>query len=252
MLRNDPAVRLVDARAEAAYRTAHLPGAVNLPARDLNAPVAGVRRLVGGEVLAARLRELGIGAGPVVIYGARGGSDAAHVWWTLHAYGHASVQLLDGGIEAWQAEGHPTTAEVRDHPEPEELFEPALEDARSIGLRELAARLNDPDLVILDTRSPTEYHGVDVAAKRGGHVPGARLLPWEAALGDDWRLKPEAELRERLEAVLGAPEVVTYCQSGVRAAHTYAVLKMLGHANVRLYLESWGEWGNLDETPIAR
>ena len=109
----------------------------------------------------------------------------------------------------------------------------------------------DTGLAALDTRAEGEFLGVDVSAKRGGHIPGALLRPWDGALEDDLLLKPEAELRAFLAALFDAPEVAIYCQSGVRAAHGYAVLLALGHPRPRLYLRSWAEWGNQDDTPVS-
>lgn len=243
---------VVDARPERLFLAGHLPGAVAMPARELNAPADGVRRLVGPERLEALAERLGIPAGPVVVVGSRGGADAAHVWWTLHAYGHAGVRLLDGGHEAWVAAGgalEPGPSSPR--PTTGDRFVPELQPDRAIGLDELRARLEDPDLLLLDTRDPLEYRGELVAGRRGGHLPGARLYPWTDALGSDGTLADEAELRTSLAPALAAPEVGLYCQSGVRAAHTYAVLRALGHEGVRLYLGSWGEWGDRTDVPVA-
>lgn len=207
--------------------------------------------MIAEDQLEQKLTHLGIGREPIVIYGAKGGADAAHVWWTLQAYGHPAVYLLDGGIEAWHAAGLPVGNETPTPVTIEEPFKPTFDPAAVIELTELSARLEDPNLVLLDTRSAEEYRGEDVAAKRGGHIPGAQLLPWDDLLGSDLRLHATERLRTRLAAFMEATEVATYCQSGVRAAHTYAVLKALGHPKPRLYLASWAEWGNLDETPIA-
>ena len=244
------ALAFIDARAEQAYHAEHLPGAVNLPARSLHPPSGGVRQRIAPHALELRLGALGIGAEPVAVYGARGGSDAAHVWWTLHAYGHPAAMLLDGGIEAWQARGLPLSAEPSSPPVPTP-FALRFEPAAAIGLAELLDRLDDSDLALLDTRAASEFLGEDVTTKRGGHIPGAVLRPWDDSLEGDGRLRAERELRHLLAPAFAAPEVAIYCQSGVRAAQTYAVLLALGHPRPRLYLESWAEWGELDHTPIS-
>lgn len=245
---------LVDARSARAFAEGHLPEAVSWPARDLHPTKAGVRTLTSPWDLAAALEARGLGADPIVIYGGRGGADAAHLWWTLGSYGHPAMYLLNGGIEAWQREGLPIEEGTTDarRPGPTTPFSPRQEPSNLVRREELQARLDDGRLYLLDTRDAEEYSGSLVAAARGGHVPGAVHLDWRAALTEDGSLRPEAELREALAPELDAPEVVTYCQSGVRAAHTLAVLTHLGHACTRLYLGSWGEWGNRDDTPVQR
>ncbi len=242
---------IVDARSERHYRSGHLPAAVNVPARSLNPPVEGVRHLISGRDLERRLTDLGIGAEPTVVYGSRGGADAAHVWWTLQAYGHPAVTLLDGGVEVWQAAGLPLTQEAAEPARTTLPFTATLNPFSQIDREELIQRLDNPDLSLLDTRTDTEFSGQDFATARGGHLPGALLRPWDDTLETDWRLKSEAELRSFFAPLFATPEVAIYCQSGVRAAHSYAVLEALGHPGPRLYLRSWAEWGNLDHLPIA-
>lgn len=243
---------LIDARSARAYVVGHIPGAMNLPAQGLNAPEGGVRQLVSMGDLKVQLRNLGIGEEAVIVYGGKGGSDAAHVWWTLHAYSHPKLFLLDGGIEAWRAAGLELSTDLPSPKTPQKEFQPKLQPHRFIDQEELKSRLDDPKLTIIDTRSPGEYQGEDMFAERGGHIPGAYLFPWDEALAETWTLKQDDVLTAALKQALDAPEVVLYCQSGIRAAHTYAVLHKLGHPNPRLYLGSWGEWGNREENPVAK
>ena len=250
--RSEEPPKLVDARAERAYREGHLPGAVQIDARSLNAPKEGVRQLITLEGLKAVFEARGLGSGPIVVYGAKGGTDAAHVWWTLETYGHPAVFLLDGGVEAWLAAGEPLASREPEPTAPASPFEPVLDESRFISGDELKGRLDDPNLAIVDTRSRDEFEGKDVFAERGGHIPGAVLRSWDEMLEENLRLLSSTKLRENLEPLLTAPEVAVYCQSGVRAAHTYAVLKGLGHPNPRLYLGSWSEWGNRDGRPVAQ
>lgn len=248
--RQETPFRLVDARPFEAYVSAHAEGAAPLPAATLNPVVGGVRTIVAPGALARTLRHAGADAAPLVVYGSRGSPDAAHVAWTLRAHGHPATYVLDGSLDDLVGAGL-DVARGHDTPEsPVHPFEPAP-TRRRIEADELANRLDDPDLYLLDTRREDEVTGRTRAAPRGGHVPGAVHLDWRDALAPDGRLQP----RDRLEALfaepLAAPEVATYCQSGVRAAHTALLLEHLGHARVRMYLSSWGEWGGRPDTPVA-
>jgi len=246
--------RFLDARGRKKFEEGHLPGAVNLPAATLNPAQSGAPRLVAPERLKARLDELGVGAGAVIIYGSRGGADAAHVWWTLYAYGHRAALILDGGIDAWIDAGGEIerASETETNPPPPDPapFVPRLDTDAIMTGAELRRRLHDPALAILDTRSQAEYSGREVAARRGGHIPGARLYSWDSSIDEHLRLRPREQIRAGLAEPMRHPEIVTYCQSGVRAAHTFAVLTMLGHGRPRLYLASWAEWGNSSDMPV--
>jgi len=118
--------------------------------------------------------------------------------------------------------------------------------------RAVKERLGTPDAVIVDTRSDDEYCGIAVRAARGGAVPGAVHLEWTRNLGPDGTFKRPDELRAMYEHAGVTPdrEVVTYCQGGYRAAHTYLALRLLGYPRVRNYIGSWREWGDRVDLPI--
>jgi thiosulfate/3-mercaptopyruvate sulfurtransferase len=117
------------------------------------------------------------------------------------------------------------------------------------------SNLATPSVFVLDARSRGEYVGEDVRAARGGHVPGAVNLDWVLNLeeGAGGTFLGETELREMYDSigVSNQGETVTLCQTGVRAAHTYFVLRNLGYDNVRMYDGSWAEWGNDASAPIV-
>lgn len=120
----------------------------------------------------------------------------------------------------------------------------------------ILSRLGQDDLALLDTRSPSEYAGLDVRAARGGHIPGAVNMNWTDAmdLGNHLRFKPDATLRDMLGNLGITPdkEVIVYCQTHHRSAHTYMVLKHLGYPLVRGYPGAWSEWGNDPHLPVEQ
>ena len=187
---------------------------------------------------------------PVVVYDDTSGIRAARAFWFLEFFGHPSARVLDGGFNAWAKHGLPVTQEAH-KPTPTEWT--GLRDKEILaGWREVKARLGSPDAVIVDTRSDGEFCGTNVRAARGGAVPGAVHLEWTNNLGPDGTFKPLNELRKMYEHAGVTPdrEVVTYCQGGYRAAHSYLALRLLGYPRVRNYIGSWKEWGDRVDLPI--
>ncbi len=225
-----------------------LPGAVHLD----YASIVGAQPPAMG--LAPDSRQLGealsaIGLTPdqhVVAYDNLAGAKACRFLWTLDLVGHTRGSLLDGGLGAWLREGNPTAR--RFGQPPPSGFKVTLQ-ADPIADRDyVLAHLDDPDVVILDTRTPAEFGG--------GHIRGAVNLDWSFAIEveRDSRLKPQAVLRQVLEEVGVKPdkEVITHCVVHLRSAHTYVVLKALGYPRIRGYPGSWSEWGNTPGLPAER
>ncbi len=187
---------------------------------------------------------------PVVVYEEDSGMRAARAFWFLEYLGHPNVRVLDGGLRAWRAAGLPVTT---DAVSPTASTWHGTPDASKLGTwQQVNARLGQAGTAIIDTRSDQEYFGETVRAKRGGAIPGAIHLEWKQNLTPDGRFKPVEELR-KLYADLGVTpdrEVVTYCQGGYRAAHTYLAMRLLGFPRVRNYTGSWKEWGDREDLPV--
>ncbi|GAA2742904.1 sulfurtransferase [Terrabacter aerolatus] len=243
------------------YATGHIPGAIKIDWHvDLNDPVS--RDYVDGARFAEVMGVRGITRDTtVVIYGDKSNWWAAYALWVFSLFGHEDVRLLDGGRAKWIAEGRELT---RDVPDPAPVGYPVAErdDAPIRAFRDdVLAHLGKP---LVDVRSPGEYSGEllhmpdypQEGAMRGGHIPGAKSVPWARAANDDGSFRSREELEAIYLAEQGltpSDDVVAYCRIGERSSHTWFVLThLLGFEAVRNYDGSWTEWGNSVRVPIER
>jgi thiosulfate/3-mercaptopyruvate sulfurtransferase len=258
----DPGLVVVESDEDVLlYDTGHIPGAVKVDWHtDLNDPVT--RDYVDGAHFAELAAAKGISRdSTVVIYGDKNNWWAAYALWVFTLFGHADVRLLDGGRAAWIAEDRPVTTDV---PSPARGDYPVVErdDAPIRAFKDDVLAFLGGQLI--DVRSPAEYSGErthmpeypEEGALRGGHIPGAKSVPWARAAAADgrFRSRPELEAIYFQEQGLSADdEVIAYCRIGERSSHTWFVLThLLGLTNVRNYDGSWTEWGNAVRVPIVK
>ena len=250
--RAGPAPLVLDLRPPDAYTGGHIPTAHHLDLWGVSltdtdpAPLDAFMWMIE-HVLAVHGVEAST---PVIVYDDQSGIRAARAFWFFEYFGHPSVRLLDGGFRAWTAAGLTVTGEAS--PTKQSEWTGTREASTLATWREVRDAIGRRDAVILDTRSDGEYCGTVVRARRGGAVPGAVHIEWTRNLTPNGDFKPAAELRAMYEAVGVTPdrEVVTYCQGGYRAAHSYLALRLLGYPRVRMYVGSWKEWGDREELPI--
>ena len=259
-----PGLRLIDASwylpdaardARSEHAALHLPCAAYLDlSSDLADPEAAVRNTVAPpERLARAFAAAGVSnTDRVVIYDRRGGYSAGRVWWALRYAGHQNAALLDGGLERWIREGRPTSDRA-ERPAPGE-FEARAEPRWLASREDVLRALEDGSAQIVDARSPARFRGEGVEpAKRPGHIPGSRNVPYDANLhGDPPVLKPTEALRKVYEDACVSLErpIITSCGSGVTASLAAFALHLLGHKQVSVYDGSWAEWGNDEALPV--
>lgn len=251
----NPTVLIVDLCDPASYAAGHIPGAAHLAYSELiwvKPPAMGL--LPPMDHLSEVLSRLGLTPErQVVAYDEEGNGRAGRLLWTLAVLGHEKVSLLNGGIHSWDVTGGALEAQFH-HPERSTYQAQILNPAAVANRDYILSRLGQPDLALLDTRTTAEYAGVDVRAARGGHIPGAVNLNWTDAMDPQrqGRFQPDPVLREMLEVrgVTPDKEVVVYCQTHHRSAHTYWVLRHLGYSRVRGYPGAWSEWGNDPALPV--
>lgn len=245
---------IVDLRKPENYAASHVPGALSVDYATIVAARPPVMGLVPEDTqLSAIFSRLGLTPQThVVAYDDEGGGRAARLLWTLELIGHPYYSLLNGGMHAWMAEHRPVNQHAELRPPTDYLIvskAPIWAD-----LAYIRAHLRDPGVVLVDTRSLQEYSGQKRLAERGGHIPGAVNFDWVQAIDQQnhLRLMPMDGLRVQLaqRGITPDKEVIVYCQTHHRSAHTYVVLKNLGYTRIKGYPGSWSEWGNHPDTPI--
>lgn len=259
-----PETRVLDARwrpdgtAAAVFAAGHIPGATLVDWRtesvEADADGEALRLATAGQVSAlAQRARIGDGS-TVVIYDDTQGLYAARVWWTLRAYGLASVRILDGGYPAWIAGGHRTDRTEAIAPATD-AFTPRGPNHMHLTTGDVRGLLGSPEVTLLDARAPAEYRGFEGNTRRLGHIPGAVNVPVGAMhRPGSQHLRDGDELRARLHAanVSRGRRMVTYDGSGVAAAKLAFILTLLGHEDVAVYDGGWAEWGNRLDLPVDR
>ena len=262
----DPDLRVLDASwylpnagrdARAEYAAGHIPGARFFDIDEISDSRSNLPHMAPPpEKFISRMRAMGVGDGhQVVVYDGSGLFSAARVWWTFRLMGKADIAVLDGGLPKWRAEGR----EIED-------MNPVVKDRHMTISRQsqlvkdvtqVAHSAKLGEAVIVDARSAARFEGTAPEPReglRGGHIPGARNVPYTAVLNGDGTMKSLPELRAVFESAgvdLNKP-VITSCGSGVTAAVLSLALERLGHRNHSLYDGSWSEWGMYDDLAVEK
>jgi thiosulfate/3-mercaptopyruvate sulfurtransferase len=260
---DDPNVRIVESDEDVLlYDMGHVPGAINLDWHtDLQDQVkrdfldkAGFETLLGKN---------GIGNDTtVVFYGDRNNWYATYAYWLFKYFGHRDARVMNGGRAKWEAEGRPMSREVPSYPETTYTAQEPDEQIRAYR-DDVLKQVKSGAPALVDVRSVPEYTGevlhmagyAQEGAQRGGHVVGAKSIPWATAANEDGTFKSPEQLKEIYGGKGITPEknVIAYCRIGERSSHTWFVLReLLGYPDVRNYDGSWTEWGSMVGVPIAK
>jgi thiosulfate/3-mercaptopyruvate sulfurtransferase len=241
-----PDLILVDSRSYKEYLEGHIPGAVNLDFFSYHWSDTSKNGIKAFEKQMENLLSfLGVKNDKTVIfYDEVSGMSAARGVWTLMYFSHPHTSILDGGFKKWKSLGLPTETKTNG-------FKPAKFSGKInkdliAGYEYVNKKIGK--IKLLDARSKDEYDGITIRAARKGHIPTAINIDWILNVNDDGTMKSIEDL-SKMYNFSKDDEIITYCQGGYRAANSFLALKILGFKNVKIYLGSWGEWGNKLDLP---
>jgi thiosulfate/3-mercaptopyruvate sulfurtransferase len=253
----EPRLVIVDTRKDDGHHAAHIPGALKL---GLDPLLHRPGRVIEPDVFGREMVRLGIGPETLVVtYDDGNNLFGARLWWVLRHYGHDRVRVLDGGWDGWVAAGLPVTDVTSPTPQPG-TFAPRLVPELLADTADLRAAMDDIERQILDVRGHAEWLRQEPTdSSIAGHVPGAAHMVWTEVIDPTThRFHAPETLRARFADLGLRPdaEVITYCQGGIRAAHTVLALTHAGFGRVRNYEGSWAQWSRenqpaeIESTPM--
>lgn len=262
---DDPKVRLIESNEDTLlYASGHIPGAVHVDwTSDLNDQIR--RDYITRDGFERLMSRIGATRDTtVVFYGDKNNWWACYAFWVFQLFGHTNARVMDGGRIKWEKEKRALTRDVPAH-QPARYTSEDRADAKHRAFRDEVMSHVQAKGQLVDVRSPEEYSGARMhmpdypneGALRGGHIPGAKSIPWARAINpEDGTFKPAADLRKLYcedQRLAADQPTIAYCRIGERSSHTWFALKyLLGFGNVRNYDGSWTEWGNMVNVPIEK
>lgn len=258
-MRSQPDTKIIDFRKPARYLDGHVAGAINIWRSDIedrSYPYKGM--IANKQALEQMLGSKGINSNDLlVVYDDNGLCDAARFWWVLQQYGYTNVRLLNGAFSSWKARIDSITTEAPSFAKTTFSFRQSPSYKTLIRKDDVLKGLNHT--VILDTRTADEFSGKrqKKGAFKGGRIPQSISIDWKKAIhfDGDKSIKSITELEKLYAPYLTSKkdEIIVYCHTGVRSAHTIFVLtQLLDFENVRNYDGSWSEWSYFNDLPFEQ
>jgi thiosulfate/3-mercaptopyruvate sulfurtransferase len=240
---------IIDTRSFSEFKNGHIPGAINVDLFQLHwfdTSKKGIKDF--NRQTRMLLSHIGIQTkSHVIFYDNVSGILAARGVWLLLYFSHNKVSMLDGGFEKWKNDGY--RIEVKTNPLKYSEFKGRVNYKVLATAKEIKGLLNNKNVSIVDARTGKEYDGSDVRAVRRGHIPSAINIDWENNI-ENGVFKSNSKLSRIYSDVPKKSQIISYCQGGYRAANAFLALKLLGYDKVKMYLGSWGEWGNKLDLPV--
>lgn len=252
-LLKDKNVVLVSAQKPSLYSNYHITGSINLPPAILttddpipyvNLPIEEMAKIIGGKGIA--------NTNKIIVYDEGSSKYSGRLYWVFKYLGVEDVKILDGGIESWKAIRKPVTAT------PTKLkattFTPNVQSKYMADLSEVKKATSDPNYVIIDARSESEYNGTDDTDLRKGHIPNAIHIEYTNVLAADGKIKSADQLRSMFESYGVTPDktIIVYCKTSVRAAIEFAALSsVLDFQNVKVFDGAFCEWCKDKSTEVV-
>lgn len=251
----DANIQIINLCSSSEYKNLLLPGSMwvdhkelynqSTPTAGLTPPADNLKELMSRIGLRKELQ--------VIAYDDEGGGHASRLVWLLHLVKHRYASVLNGGIQNWIAEQFPTSPQGALARRID--FNEINRDESVIAHKKyIMEHLGDPEMILIDARTSKEYCGKRLLSKRGGHIPGAINLNWIESIDRkrNFRFKKKFELETMLDDknISKDKEIIVYCQTHHRSAHSWVMFKHLNYTRVRGYAGSWGEWGNDIDVPI--
>jgi len=254
--------KVIDLRKPEKYKQGHIPNAINIWRTDIvNSEKDYGGMMAKRAVIESLLGKLGIKNGDqIIIYDDKGLCDAARLWWILDFYGYSKVKLLNGGFTKWKKENRPVSLETVVLEKTSFTFTNSTDKKTHYAdIDEVKSAISDSNVVLLDTRELEEYTGsfMKKGAYRSGRIPSSSWCNWSETV--DYKNSTQFKEIEKLKNIYVSKgittdkEIIVYCQSGARSAHTTFVLtQLLNYPNVKNYDGSWIEWSYFKEFPIEK